>query len=248
MAENRRVAVFIDAENISADFSEKILSEASNYGDVIIKRVFGDWSSPLLSSWKNKVGLLSLKPEQQFPAVKGKNASDISLIINAMTVLFEKDIDVFCLASSDSDFTRLVQELRERQKQVVGFGNVQTNFAFVNSFSEFIYLNKPEPVKETVQKGKTSSKKAEKQEKSIIPHEKMRALKEIIETLIEQNGKALYGTIGIEMKNRFSDFIPKNYGSKTMKEFILRHLKSIGNYEVKTSSDGTTMYIVPKSK
>ena len=108
MKENKRVAVFIDAENISAKYAARLIEEAANYGDVIVRRVFADWSSPNVQAWKETVARHSLIAEQQFSAVKGKNSGDISLIINAMVVLFEKDIDVFCLASSDSDFTRLV--------------------------------------------------------------------------------------------------------------------------------------------
>ena len=142
MKENKRVALFIDAENISAKYADKLLQESASYGDVIVRRVFADWSSPNVIAWKGVVARHSLIAEQQFSAVKGKNSGDISLIINAMVVLFEKDIDVFCLASSDSDFTRLVQELREREKTVVGFGLKQTAPVFVNAFSEFIYLDR----------------------------------------------------------------------------------------------------------
>ena len=233
--DNKNVAVLIDAENISADYAEKILSEASNYGDVKIKRVFADWSNPQMGSWKRQVSLMSLKPVQQFAPVKGKNSSDISLIIEALTVLFEKNIDVFCLVSSDSDFIRLVQELKEREKFVVGFGMKQTTQAFVNSFSEFIYLD-----------GAGVNRVEKKNEGKELPKEKVVALREIIEMLIEKYGKALYGNIGTEMRNKFSDFIPKNYGSDTMKSFIAQNLAQIGKYEIRTEKDKLTLFLVPK--
>jgi len=233
--DNKRVAVFIDAENISADYAERILDEASSYGDVFVKRIFADWSNNQMQSWKNKVQQLSLKPVQQFPAVKGKNASDIALAVDVMTALHEKEIDVFCLISSDSDFISLVQELREREKLVIGFGMKQTIPAFVNSFSEFIYLDKNQ--RSEIEKGKI---------KTALPKDKLDALREIVESLIERRGKALYGSIGIEMKNKFADFIPKNYGSKTMKDFIEKNLQSVGNYKIELEKDGTTLYLVPK--
>jgi uncharacterized protein (TIGR00288 family) len=223
---NKKVAVFIDAENISAEHAEKILGEASNYGDVIIKRVFADWSNQQMKTWKDTTIKFSLKPEQQFTPVKGKNASDISLIVSVLTTLFEKEIDVFCLCSSDSDFIRLVQELREREKLVVGFGTEQTVPAFVNSFSEFIYLEK-------------IAAKA-----NCLPKEKLTALKDTIENLISQHGKASYSSIGTEMKNKFADFIPKNYGCKNLSEFFKKHLPEIGKYKTFIEKDGTTMSLV----
>jgi len=244
MKENKRVAVFIDAENISAKYAARLIEEAANYGDVIVRRVFADWSSPNVQAWKETVSKHSLIAEQQFSAVKGKNSGDISLIINAMVVLFEKDIDVFCLASSDSDFTRLVQELREREKIVVGFGLKQTAQAFVNAFSEFIYLDNSDTA---VEKGKLSEKKAAKPQ-AILDESRRAALKEIIEKLIEEDGWALYARIGMEMKNKFADFVPKNYDCRSMKELIGKVLPSIGDYEIQTDRDGTTMFLLPAAK
>lgn len=241
MKENKRVAVFIDAENISAKYAARLIEEAVNYGDVIVRRVFADWSSPNVQAWKETVARHSLIAEQQFSAVKGKNSGDISLIINAMVVLFEKDIDVFCLASSDSDFTRLVQELREREKTVVGFGLKQTAQAFVNAFSEFIYLDSESEKEKT-------AKKHEAVQTEILDESRRAALKEIIEKLIEEDGWALYARIAIEMKNKFADFVPKNYNCRSMKELIGKVIDSIGNYEIGTGKDGTTMFLIPAAE
>jgi len=172
MKENKKVAVFIDAENISARFADRLFAEAANYGDVIIRRVFADWSSVNVQAWKEVVNRHSLLAEQQFSAVKGKNSGDISLIINAMMVLFERDIDVFCLASSDSDFTRLVQVLREREKTVIGLGLKQTAQAFVNAFSEFIYLDS-EANKDT----KPTPEKKKDKHQFVIEYDRLSALK-----------------------------------------------------------------------
>jgi len=222
-----KVAVFIDAENISAQYAKQILSTASDYGDVIIKRAFADWSSPAMKSWNDNISSLALKQEQQRAAVKGKNASDISLTVNALIALFEKNIDVFCLASSDSDYTGLVQELRERGKVIVGFGTThQTTDVFVNSFTEFIYLDKE---KETVNK---------------LSKDRIEVLRNIIEALIEQNGKAFCSNIGKEMRNKYSDFIPKNFGYKGVNDLIKSNLAAIGNYVVEVGPDGNTLYLV----
>lgn len=254
MNENNRVAVFIDAENVSAKYADRLLQEAANYGDVIVRRVFADWSSPNVAAWKEIISRHSLIAEQQFSAVKGKNSSDISLIINAMVVLFEKDIDVFCLASSDSDFTRLVQELREREKTVVGLGLKQTSPAFVNAFSEFIYLDNsdstdsylPESNVSASAKGGKASSLTKKNDGVTLDESRRAALKEIIDKLIEEDGWALYARIATEMKNKYSDFVPKNYNCRSLKELIGKVLGSIGDYEIKTGSDGSTMFLIPK--
>lgn len=254
MNENNRVAVFIDAENVSAKYADRLLQEAANYGDVIVRRVFADWSSPNVAAWKEIISRHSLIAEQQFSAVKGKNSSDISLIINAMVVLFEKDIDVFCLASSDSDFTRLVQELREREKTVVGLGLKQTSPAFVNAFSEFIYLDNsdstdsylPESNVSASAKGEKTSSLTKKNDGVTLDESRRAALKEIIDKLIEEDGWALYARIATEMKNKYSDFVPKNYNCRSLKELIGKVLGSIGDYEIKTGSDGSTMFLIPK--
>ncbi len=244
MKENNRVAVFIDAENISAKYAERLLAEAANYGDVIVRRVFADWSSPNVAAWKEIVNKHSLIAEQQFSAVKGKNSSDISLIINALVVLFEKNIDVFCLASSDSDFTRLVQELREREKTVVGLGLKQTAASYVNAFSEYIYLDNSDEKEDKRAAVKRSGVAAASAEVK-LDESRRAALKEIIDNLIENDGWALYARIATEMKNKYSDFVPKNYNCRSLKELIGKVIDSIGDYEIKTGTDGTTMFLIP---
>lgn len=239
MTENKRVAIFIDAENISSKYADKIVEEASNYGNIIVKRIFADWSKPSVSSWKETILKLSLIAEQQFPAVEKRDSSDISLIINAMTVLFEKNIDIFCLASSDSDFARLVQELREREKTVVGFGEKKTPKPFVNAFSEFVYIDSQQDIVIHTKESKVEKKIINKR---FIEKERALILKEIIDKLIDDYGKALYSIIGTEMKNKSADFIPKNYGCRSLKEFINKALKEIGDYKIKT--EGLTYFLV----
>lgn len=243
MKENKKVAVFIDAENISARFADKLLAEAANYGDVIIRRVYADWSSSNVQAWKEVISRHSLLAEQQFNAVKGKNSGDISLIINAMIVLFERDIDVFCLASSDSDFTRLVQVLREREKTVIGLGLKQTAQAFVNAFSEFIYLDSENGAQNGKDK-QIEEKKATKVQ-PVLEDDRLNALREVVDKLIEEDGWALFARIATEMKNKFSDFVPRNYNCRSLKELVFKVLPLLGNYEIGTAQDGTTMFLIP---
>ena len=144
--ENVKVALFIDAENISYKAADFIVSSAKSYGDLIVKKIYADWSKPSVKDWKEAIGKHSLMTEHQFTFSKGKNASDISLMIDAICYLFEKRIDVFCLATGDSDFTRLVQVLRARDKKIIGFGRSNAMPSLINSFNEYLYIdqsNKP---------------------------------------------------------------------------------------------------------
>lgn len=244
----KKVAVFIDAENIAALNAEQIFDVASNYGDVIIKKIYGDWSKPSIFPWKEKISDYSIVAEQQFSFASGKNSSDISLIIQVMLALFEKDIDVFCIVSADSDFTRMVQELRERKRIVIGMGGRNSIQSFVNAFSEYIYLgednNKPQDKKTKVKKSNTD--KNSNKNNCILEPDKLKILKEIIEDLIENNGRALYSQISSGMKNKYSDFVPKNYNCKSLKDFIDKLIPYLDDYKKGIDKDKTTLFLERK--
>ncbi len=240
---NNNVAVFIDAENIGSQHAKSIFETASNYGDVVIKRVFGDWTKPSILPWKTAIEKYAIIADQQFSFVKGKNSSDISLIIQVMIALFEKNIDTFVLVSGDSDFTRLIQELRERKKTVIGMGSKNSIHSYVNAFSEFIYIDEDQPRQETDKSAKQTQPRPRKSE-CILPQKQLNLLKEIAENLIDQNGKALYSQLSIMMKNKYSDFIPQNYGCKQFRELMLKvlpHLK-----EFKEEKEGLQYSLILK--
>ena len=240
---NNNVAVFIDAENIGSQHAKRIFETASNYGDVVIKRVFGDWTKPSILPWKTAIEKYAIIADQQFSFVKGKNSSDISLIIQVMIALFEKNIDTFVLVSGDSDFTRLIQELRERKKTVIGMGSENSIHSYVNAFSAFIYIDEDQPRQETDKDAKQTQPRPRKSE-CILPQKQLNLLKEIAENLIDQNGKALYSQLSIMMKNKYSDFIPQNYGCKQFRELMLKvlpHLK-----EFKEEKEGLQYWLILK--
>ena len=222
----RNVAVLIDAENVPAHSAKQIFDEASNYGNVMVKRIFADWSKTSVKGWKDEVNRYSMTAVQQFEVQPRKNTIDIALIIQALIVLFEKDVDVFCIAAGDSDYTRLVRELRERNKVVIGMGGRNVNPGFVNAFNEYIYLASDEKEKEKKKKEKPGKAKTpapvQKEEKpEIIDPTKKKDLVDIIDRLIDDNnGKAYYAQISMEMKQKYSDFIPKNYGCNSFMGII----------------------------
>jgi uncharacterized LabA/DUF88 family protein len=244
----QKVAVFIDAENIGYTNADQIFDLASGYGNVIIKKIYGDWSKEGLKPWKDMISKYSIVAEQQFSFASSKNSSDISLIIQVLLALFEKDINVFIIASGDSDFTRLVQELRERKKTVIGMGGRNSIQSFVNSFDEFIYLGETAQAKQTESVVPNDGKKPENKLIDNIGKDKISSLRVIIDSLIENNGRALYSQISTDMKNKYSDFVPKNYGCKSLKDFINNLLFYLKQYKVGVDSDNTTLFLEYKNK
>ncbi|MCD8336490.1 MAG: NYN domain-containing protein [Lachnospiraceae bacterium] len=136
-----RFAILIDADNISDRYVKIILDEAANSGIATYKRIYGDWTSPRLASWKNVLLENSIIPMQQYSYTIGKNATDSSIIIDAMDILYSGNVDGFCLVSSDSDFTRLASRLRESGMQVIGMGEQKTPKPFISACNQFKYLD-----------------------------------------------------------------------------------------------------------
>lgn len=141
MDKEMKIAVLIDAENISSKYAQIILQEASSLGTIIYKRIYGNWTTSLLNSWKNELLNNAIQPIQQYSNTIGKNSSDSALIIDAMDLLYQKRLDAFCIVSSDSDFTRLATRLQESEIYVVGMGEQKTPRAFISACSKFVYLD-----------------------------------------------------------------------------------------------------------
>lgn len=168
-----RIAVLIDADNISHHYVQPMMQEIARYGNPTIKRIYGDWTKPNLAGWKNHLLDYALNPVQQFAYTTGKNSTDSALIIDAMDILFSGRAEAFCLVSSDSDFTRLATRLREAGKTVYGIGEQKTPNAFIAACDRFIYLeilqdefdddeagDKAEPDKSTKSSRSTSSSRS----------------------------------------------------------------------------------------
>jgi hypothetical protein len=137
--DQQRLAVLIDADNAQPSVIEGLLAEVAKYGVASVKRIYGDFTSTRMTQWKAALLKHSIAPVQQFAYTSGKNATDSSLIIDAMDLLYTHRFDGFCLVSSDSDFTRLAQRLREEGLVVYGFGERKTPDAFVQACDKFIY-------------------------------------------------------------------------------------------------------------
>ncbi|MDF2942148.1 MAG: hypothetical protein K0S01_1006 [Herbinix sp.] len=141
MLGEKRFAVLIDADNVSAKYIKYILDEISNYGVATYKRIYGDWTKPSAGSWKDVLLENSVTPVQQYGYTVGKNATDSAMIIDAMDILYSGNVEGFCIVSSDSDFTKLASRLRESGMMIVGMGERKTPKPFIAACNQFKYLD-----------------------------------------------------------------------------------------------------------
>ena len=217
--EKQKIALFIDVDNAPANKFETILTEVAKYGVVTIRRAYGNWKSPTLKPWEDILHEYAIQPIQQFDIIKGKNASDIALVIDAMDVLYTKEIDVMCFVSSDCDFTPLVTRALSEGKVVFGFGERKAPMPFVNACSKFLYLD--EELK--------SNSTAQPKQKNIKSDTKLiNLLRQAIDATEEDNGWAALGPVGSHISNKTS-FDTRNYGYKNLSSLF----KAIDLFELK---------------
>lgn len=139
MAETDHVAVLIDCDNISWQLAKSVIAEAAKHGTLSVKRAYGDWSSDYLRNWKPELPRHAIQPIQQPSYTAGKNSTDAALIIDAMDLLYAGNVDIFCIVSSDSDFTRLAMRIRESGRRVYGIGAQKTPQSFRNACDRFTF-------------------------------------------------------------------------------------------------------------
>ena len=219
MEEKQKIALFIDADNAPASKINNILSELAKYGVVNIRRAYGNWKNPVIKPWEDTLLESAIQPIQQFDLIKGKNASDIALVIDVMDVLYTKNIDVICLVSSDCDFTPIATRAVQEGKGVIGFGERKSPMPFVNACSKFLYLDEPEDNKEA----KNAGSKSLKGDAQLI-----NLLRQAIEANEDDKGWAVLGPIGAHISNQTS-FDSRNYGFKKLSDLF----KAIDLFELK---------------
>lgn len=227
-----RLAVLIDADNVSANNINEMMEEISKFGTPTFKRIYADWTNPHVARWKSVLLENAITPIQQYSYSVGKNASDSALIIDAMDILYSGKVDGFCIVSSDSDFTRLAIRLREAGMKVIGIGEKKTLKPFITACDKFIYLEilkkkeKPTPSKTTK---KTNAKLNEKQDDdSKVDQGLIDLLTDCINDLADESGWAFLGDLGNFVLKRKADFDPRNYGFAKMLPLI----KSIPLFEI----------------
>ncbi len=227
-----RLAVLIDADNAPADIIDRLLEEIAKYGIASVKRIYGDWSHGL-SKWKAALLPHAIIPVQQFAYTKGKNATDMALVIDAMDLLYSGNFDGFCIVSSDSDFTRLASRLRESGLTVYGFGEKKTPEAFRKACDKFIYTEIFRPEKQRQEKEKNNGKNNPAAEESAAAPDALPLLKRAVRENADDLGWANLGPIGSYISKINPDFDSRLYGYGKLSDLI----KSFDIFEHRTDNN-----------
>src|SRR5690554_2492797 len=233
MRDKEKIAVFIDADNAPAKKIDNVLAELARYGVVTIRKAYGNWKSQNLQPWEDILHEFAIQPIQQFDLTKGKNATDMALVIDVMDVLYTKEIDIICLVSSDCDFTPLVTRSLADGKFVIGFGERKAPLAFVNSCSRFLYFDDEAKQEQPIQKNSKNIKSDTKL---------MNLLRQAIEAVEEDDGWARLGLVGNHISNHAS-FDQRNYGFKKLSDLFM----AIDLFEIK-KTNGTLIWVRDKKK
>ena len=233
---NLNLAVLIDGDNIPSAYVKEMMEEIAKYGNPTIKRIYGDWTNPNLSKWKNLLLENAITPIQQYGYTTGKNSTDSAMIIDAMDILYSEKVNGFCIVSSDSDFTRLATRLREAGMQVIGIGEKKTPNPFIVACDKFIYIeilknqskervseNEKDPIKDGVDK---------------ITDKEIKLISTTITDLSDDDGWAFLGDVGSLLQKKQPNFDPRNYGFQKLTPLI----KSIGKFEIEQRESPKSRY------
>lgn len=211
--DNKRFALLIDADNISAKYIGSIVEELSTYGITTYKRIYGDWTSTQATKWKGELLENSVIPVQQFSNTVGKNATDSTLIIDAMDILYTGNVDGFCIVSSDSDFTRLASRLRESGMEVIGMGEEKTPRSFRVACTRFVNL-------ENLGNQDEDTDGKEGKDNTISRDVIYNAITNIINENENKGKNVELASVGNRLVNMYPDFDVRNYGYSLLSKFV----------------------------
>lgn len=230
---NERLAVLIDADNAQASSIAELLAEVARYGRATVKRAYGNWTTPQLQGWKSLLNEFAIQPMQEFAYTTGKNATDASLIIDAMDLLYSGNLDGFCLVSSDSDFTRLAKRIREDGLVVYGFGERKTPEAFVAACDKFIYTEilRPDQVKSS---------------DDVEPLEPI--LRDAVTATQREDGWSTLASIGSNIAKKRPAFDSRSYGFQKLGELVRKQSYTEVREESGDGSSGAQVYVRLKQK
>ena len=260
MSEERdlRLAVLIDADNAPRSALGDVMAEVAVYGTPTIKRIYGDWPTPNLASWKPLLLENAITPVQQYGYTTGKNSTDSAMIIDAMDILYTGQVDGFVLVSSDSDFTRLAIRLREAGKKVYGMGEKKTPNPFIVACDKFVYIEvirsaaqqeraeeaareepkePPKPARRAARKKGAEAAPPpapEAEPPSRVPKEIITLLADSVEMLADEDGYAPLGEVANLLVRKKRDFDPRNFGFSKLSKLV----KALPRFEVDVRQGG----------
>lgn len=252
----QRLAVLIDADNAQATIIEGLLAEIARFGEATVKRIYGDFTSPTSAQWKKVLNKFAIKPVQQFAYTTGKNATDSTLIIDAMDLLYTRRFQGFCLISSDSDFTGLAIRIREEGLVVYGFGEQKTPEAFRNACNKFVFTEVLRNVAEAVGSDGTESSRGNdttqvtgmvepSRPESVVGEAFPSAFfRDALERASDESGWVSLAEFGSHVNKLRPDFDARNYGYKKLSDLVKAHTELFVVDERKTgSNDALVLYI-----
>lgn len=214
-SEQLRFAVLIDGDNAQASLLPQILAEVSKVGQITVKRIYGDWTTTSMNSWKSSLHKHAIQPMQQFRYTVGKNSTDSAMIIDAMDLLHSRNIGGFCVVASDSDYTRLATRIREEGLFVIGVGEKKTPEAFINACNQFIYC-------ENLVAPKVTTKKARKEEKPDVS-DPLNLLLEGFQLAAKEEEWLHLAALGHVLRQLDPAFDPRTYGHQRLQSLIKQY-------------------------
>jgi uncharacterized LabA/DUF88 family protein len=216
----QKIAILIDGDNAQSSLLPQMLVEAGRHGQVTVRRIYGDWTTNSMNSWKETLNYHAFQPIQQFRYTVGKNATDSAMIIDAMDLLHSGVVDGFCLVSSDSDYTRLATRIRETGIFVMGMGEKKTPKPFVNACDVFVYTENLVAEKKATQQKQAHTKKTGKSKDGSEEPDPMPMLSQAYEMAVGQDGWAPLAGMGNALYQLDPSFDPRTYGHKQLSRLI----------------------------
>lgn len=253
---NKKIAMLIDGDNAQAKLFEAILNEAGKHGKVTVRRIYGDWTASNMSSWKEVINSFSIRPMQKFAFASGKNSTDTAMIIDAMDILHAKTVSGFCIVSSDSDYTGLVQRIKEEGLTVIGIGDgKKTAKAFVNAcdvfvFTENITASTHAPVVEVVKPVSTKTistphNKVQPKTTTKLPVSKItnepidvEKLENAWKMIADEEGWAYIAEMGLAVRKIDPSFDFRTYNAQTFTQ-LFKKLENYFELQGRTNANGS---------
>lgn len=234
-----RLAVLIDADNAPRTAMKEIMEEIAVYGNPTIKRIYGDWTTPNMNSWKPLLLENAITPIQQYAYTTGKNSTDSAMIIDAMDILYSQRVEGFVLVSSDSDFTRLATRLREAGMKVYGMGEKKTPQPFIASCDKFIYI---EIIRDAAQQVENPQPKRSNQpsNKNSIPKKTVNLIALSLADIADDEGFGALAALGNLLSKKQPDFDSRNYGFSKLSTMV----QSMDRFEIR--KEGSSLYLRDK--
>ncbi|MCE2470221.1 MAG: NYN domain-containing protein [Dehalococcoidia bacterium] len=230
--------MLIDGDNAQPSLIADVLAETAKYGVVTTRRIYGDWTTPQMSGWKDTLHSHAVQPVQQFRYTTGKNATDSALIIDAMDLLHVGNVAGFCIVSSDSDYTRLATRIREQGLFVMGVGKSQTPKPFVNACEIFVYTENLGPQSKSERPTATVSRS----------DDWTKMVSQAIDMGLQDDGWAFLGAVGSHLRQLDSAFDPRTYGHKQLSLLIKSRSDLFEMREPKTKSGPALLYVRLKAE